>query len=147
MNSKELRLGNWVDYHFMSSSGRSKIEEIKEDVVTLCEIGKDYRVGYGYKNISPIQLTSDILERCGFEIREQEKDYIYYGFGANPEYLLAQFTNGLKQVRHRLVLIVDVGNQPNKEKYWTPNFKDTVHELQNWHKEYYNEELDINFKG
>lgn len=68
IQANELRIGNWVIYH----SDEDMFTAIDgTDIVTM-----ESKIEYAEKH-SPIPLTPEILEKCGFENKSKTTDYYF----------------------------------------------------------------------
>lgn len=66
IRAEELMIGNWITCHFLTTNFNAQILEIRKDVVVVQD--GELTNGYGYDNISPIPLTPELLEKCGFKL-------------------------------------------------------------------------------
>jgi hypothetical protein len=76
MKPNELRIGNYIsDIH--SESGMWKIVSLGERIVKYGNYKPNIYTS-GYENLRPILLTTEILEKCGFEKEYQSEWTIKY---------------------------------------------------------------------
>lgn len=62
---KELRIGNWVNCHFLTTNFNAQVLQMTPGMVVVQD--GEHKNSYGFENISPIHLTPEILKNCGFE--------------------------------------------------------------------------------
>jgi hypothetical protein len=62
MKESELRIGNYIKTEF----GTSKVRGTAKEAVWLNSLGGPIRLD-GFLGIQPVELTKDILLKCGFE--------------------------------------------------------------------------------
>lgn len=77
---KELMIGNWVTCHFLTTRFNAQILEIRKDVVVVQD--GERKCGYSYDNISHIDLSPELLEKCGFVEYKDIKNNIHAKHGA-----------------------------------------------------------------
>lgn len=78
MDKKTLMIGDWV--YNTHNKQNEQVQEIGNGLVML-----DYNDIYEYDEIEPIPLTSEILEKNGFEYKEREIGM--YGVTTAPHYI------------------------------------------------------------
>jgi len=71
-----LRLGNFIN-HNGEPMPVVQIERRYKTIFRLNDLDVDERIIEDH--FQPIPLTPEWLERCGFEFRKQDEDYIYWG--------------------------------------------------------------------
>lgn len=69
ISPSELMIGNIVNFHFLTTSFNAPIIEIGKNDVTVKD--GDHENKYSFNNISPIFITKDILESCGFKVMSE----------------------------------------------------------------------------
>lgn len=69
--ANELRIGNW----FLDTDG--DYQQVEELPAKLNAFGNRWE---WIKHLQPIQLTPEILEKCGFTIHEGRKSYPFYRY-------------------------------------------------------------------
>jgi len=73
MEAKDLMIGDWV----YRPDCYSKVKEIRETGI----IGRDYLRGIiSFKELEPIPLTTEILEKYGFVVNKHIYPYPYYEY-------------------------------------------------------------------
>lgn len=128
INAQELRLGNWVNV----LHGNVQIEKFVTDGVHFTDGN-----GGTFASLSPIELTHELLEKCGFVVSEDLGDMVYYQFpNQNHGYGICRNHDEWEFYRYHgigmEVLIYD-------EKHFQ-----YLHQLQNLYWCLCGEELDIN---
>ena len=125
IQANELRLGNWVNYP--NDDTKYKVLEIFETGISV--IDSDYGAKIEFYQFSPIPLTPEILEKCGFiKLRNNWSENVPDTFKIN----LLNLNNG----DGILNLILNAVNAPcPKVKY--------LHQLQNIYFCLCEEELKI----
>lgn len=135
MKATELRIGNyvvgkkWPEYDLELIV----VTSVDDIGINLEEgLGEGIRREFYHHDISPIPLTTEILEKCGFEKREVVEDGIIYG---KTKYTLIYTiaTDGL----HHFFL----------NGYHNDVQIDNLHQLQNLYFALTGEELDFIFKS
>jgi len=64
IQANELRIGNLVNCHFLTTNFNAKVLEIKRLGVVVQD--GEHENMYSFENISGIPITPEILEKCGF---------------------------------------------------------------------------------
>ena len=131
MRATDLRIGNYVRY----LNKLAKVRQIRSNKILLKSIGIPQIVYVDY--IEPIELTEEILLKCGFEkttIPTAIKDIfiVYYKKDSFVVYLMNDF--------FEIELITKDGEQFNLFR----TFKKELHILQNIYQLLENQELTIN---
>lgn len=74
INANELRIGNWVNFTYNHKSKAiqipCKVYELRRELVTLED--KHDLITVRFEAIQPVDLTPEILEKCGFENNDGE---------------------------------------------------------------------------
>lgn len=78
MDKKTLMIGDWV--YNTHNRQNEQVQEIGSGLVML-----NYNDLYEYDEIEPIPLTTEILEKNGFVLKEKEKGM--YGVNIAPHYI------------------------------------------------------------
>lgn len=65
IDAKELRIGDLVKCHFLTTNFNAKVLEIKRLGVVVQD--GEHENMYSFENISGIPITPEILEKCGYE--------------------------------------------------------------------------------
>lgn len=77
----ELRLGNWVNYeataHYITGLMSNGLVYSRWSKQTSDE--RDYQ--HTYLDITPIPLTIELLEKCGFQFSDSNEWYKFYDLG------------------------------------------------------------------
>jgi hypothetical protein len=125
MNANELRIGNWVK--LFDSDKPYKIHVVSKKVI---QVGGDLLGGdlFNIKNVFPIELTPEILEKAGFKISAYEQYRLYLSIG----YI---WHNG-KTGGHSL----DIDNLDYDTHITSINY---LHQLQNFYYIHEGQELEI----
>ena len=83
MKATELMIGDWLRYSPKSISmnnnygGLYRAEGVSQDTISLG--AKNYRFVVSDKEIDPIPLTAEILEKNGFKYKTTDWDVVYEG--------------------------------------------------------------------
>src|SRR5574343_566104 len=82
MKANELRIGNWVKIIFQNTQYGTKVDylQVKEICFDYTYTGELDIGSQLLKDCQPIELTPEILEKCGFEKYEPDMDYEDYDF-------------------------------------------------------------------
>ena len=102
INANELRIGNWINYLDINGVNPAQIEI--DDFINLKEDGeKDFP-------FTPIPLTPEILEKCGFvmhktsQLWRKDNFYLHHYLVSDNEYCFkySDFTSSSIQYLHQL---------------------------------------------
>lgn len=80
MKAEELMIGDYIKHGF---GGIGKVTELSKGIVTVYDKGLDdgegnCEVNFAENEIQPIPLTSEILEKNGFEYRPSWGEWVHY---------------------------------------------------------------------
>lgn len=130
MIAKELRIGNWVRIPYANELIELELEDFTNFADGFDKVGR-------YK---PIQLTEDVLLKCGFEITGEEPDYREWETKQidGDVFSLSQFGHYHEEERD-IVFYYELGGLIGVNK--TIHY---LHELQNLYFALTGEELKIN---
>lgn len=124
INAKELRIGNWVTYHG------------ETDMPCQLDAQDIFNIATGYmdndKIHSPIPLTPEILEKCGFTVASDKE----YGGWITPFYGI------FKDNAFRIRVNACGEFYYSPDKYANPIYLRFLHHLQNWFFALTGEELE-----
>lgn len=86
MQAQDLRIGNWVNH----DERYFQIHSIADVFPTLNTI--EFGIGVvDYNNIFGIELSSDILEKCGFRHRSPDSEKVYSWIHPETNVILNQY--------------------------------------------------------
>lgn len=118
--ANELRIGNWVNFDTHNGVMPMRIESIRKEAISAC-----FEVSYfDDEKTSPIPLTPEVLEKCGFDYTESlhRLGELEIGYD-NEDFMLMQYS-----LRYKKAIILKV-------KY--------LHQLQNLYFALTGEELTV----
>ena len=134
MNTQELRLGNYVyaiDYNnYDSGMVISRVSVIGETTLMLENLDLIHNI----KDIEPIELTSDILQKCGFNKSKMDGydcHFIYTKYNGSQKFKIT----ALYDANFSVCALEDA----NCIKY--------LHQLQNLYFAICGKELEVKFKN